>query len=291
MAEGVKHDYHLVNPSPWPLVGSVAATLMALGGVAWMKGLLGVPKHDPWLFFLGLFGVLMTMALWWSDVVKEANEGDHTPVVSIGLRYGMILFIASEVMFFVAWFWIFFEMALFHHHRTVSSIEEVRAAWAHWPPQGVETVPAWHLPLVNTLTLLLSGTTVTWAHHALQQGDRKGAKIGLALTIVLGIMFTSVQAYEYHHIIEHKYFFNAEATNAGLYGSSFFMATGFHGFHVLIGTLFLIVCLGRLMAGGFTPQKHFGFEAAAWYWHFVDVVWLFLFAFIYVIFGAHTGAG
>ncbi|MDB5446216.1 MAG: coxC [Phenylobacterium sp.] len=289
MAEGVKHDYHLVNPSPWPLVGSVAATLMALGGVAWMKGLLGVPQHNPWLFFLGLFGVLVTMALWWSDVVKEANEGDHTPVVSIGLRYGMILFIASEVMFFVAWFWVFFEMALFHHHRTLSSIDEVRTAWAQWPPHGVETVPAWHLPLVNTLTLLLSGTTVTWAHHALQQGDRKGAKIGLALTIVLGIMFTSVQAYEYHHIIEHKYFFNAEATNAGLYGSSFFMATGFHGFHVLIGTLFLIVCLARLMAGGFTPQKHFGFEAAAWYWHFVDVVWLFLFAFIYVIFGASGG--
>jgi cytochrome c oxidase subunit 3 len=288
MAEGVKHDYHLVNPSPWPLVGSVAATAMAMGGVAWMKGLFGIAKGDPWLFYAGLFGVLCTMALWWSDVVKEANQGDHTPVVSIGLRYGMILFIVSEVMFFVAWFWIFFEMALFHHHRTLSSIDEVRSAWVAWPPKGVETVPAWHLPLVNTLTLLLSGTTVTWAHHALQQGDRKSAKIGLALTVLLGILFTSIQAFEYHHILEHKYFFSEEAANAGLYGSSFFMATGFHGFHVLIGTIFLIVCLGRLMAGGFTPQKHFGFEAAAWYWHFVDVVWLFLFAFIYVIFGVHS---
>ncbi len=287
---GVKHDYHLVNPSWWPLVGSVAAVVLTMGGVVWMKGLFGLPKHTTWVLLLGLLMVLGTMFAWWADVVKEANAGDHTPVVSIGLRYGMILFIASEVMFFVAWFWIFFEMALFHHHRTLSSIEEVRNAWATWPPHGVETVPAWNLPLVNTLTLLLSGTTVTWAHHALQSGDRKGAKIGLLLTILLGVLFTSIQAYEYNHILEHKYFFSEEAANAGLYGSAFFMATGFHGFHVLIGTLFLIVCLIRLMNGGFTPQKHFGFEAAAWYWHFVDVVWLFLFAFIYVIFGAHGGA-
>jgi cytochrome c oxidase subunit 3 len=289
MAEGVKHDYHLVNPSPWPLVGSISATVMALGGVAWMKGLFGLPAHTSWLFFTGLSGVLFTMIAWWRDVVNEANAGDHTPVVSIGLRYGMILFIASEVMFFVAWFWIFFEMALFHHHRTLSSIEEVRTAWANWPPHGVETVPAFQLPLVNTLTLLLSGTTVTWAHHALQVGDRKGARNGLILTVLLGIMFTSIQAYEYSHIFQHKYFFSEEAANAGLYGSSFIMATGFHGFHVLIGTIFLTVCLIRLLGGGFTPQKHFGFEAAAWYWHFVDVVWLFLFAFVYVIFGAAGG--
>ena len=287
--DGVKHDYHLVNPSPWPLVGSIAATVMALGGVVWMKGLFGLDKGNPLVFFAGLAGVLYTMIGWWSDVVKEANRGDHTPVVSIGLRYGMIMFIASEVMFFVAWFWIFFEMALFHGHRTISSIEEVRTAWASWPPHGVETVPAWNLPLVNTLTLLLSGTTVTWAHHALQTGDRKGAKIGLVLTILLGVLFTSIQAYEYHHILEHKYFFNEAAANSGLYGSSFFMATGFHGFHVLIGTIFLTVCLLRLLGKGFTPKQHFGFEAAAWYWHFVDVVWLFLFAFIYVIFGATGG--
>ena len=289
MAQGVKHDYHMVIPSPWPLVASISATVMALGGVTWMKGLFGLPKGTSWLFFLGLAGVLYTMFGWWRDVVKEANEGDHTPVVSIGLRYGMILFIASEVMFFVAWFWMFFEMALFHQHRTLSPIEEVRTAWATWPPHGVETVAAWHLPLVNTLTLLLSGTTVTWAHHALQQGDRKGAKLGLLLTILLGVLFTSIQVFEYSHILEHKYFFNTEAANSGLYGSTFFMATGFHGFHVLIGTIFLTVCLLRLLNGAFTPQKHFGFEAAAWYWHFVDVVWLFLFAFIYVIFGTHAG--
>ena len=242
------------------------------------------------LFYAGLAGVLFTMLVWWRDVVMEANQGDHTPVVSIGLRYGMVLFIASEVMFFVAWFWMFFEMALFHHVRAGSAIEEVKAAWATWPPHGIETVPAFQLPLVNTLTLLLSGTTVTWAHHALQSGDRQGAKVGLFLTICLGALFTSIQAFEYNHILEHHYFFGGEgATNSGLYGSTFFMATGFHGFHVLIGTIFLAVCLARLLGNGFTPQKHFGFEAAAWYWHFVDVVWLFLFAFIYVIFGAHGG--
>ena len=194
----------------------------------------------------------------------------------------MILFIASEVMFFVAWFWIFFEMALFHHVRTFSPIDDVANAWKTWPPKGVETVSPWHLPLVNTLTLLLSGTTVTWAHHALQVGDRKGAKIGLLLTIVLGVLFTTIQAYEYHHILTEQLFYSPDAVNSGLYGSAFFMATGFHGFHVVIGTIFLSVCLIRLLGGGFTPTKHFGFEAAAWYWHFVDVVWLFLFAFIYV---------
>jgi cytochrome c oxidase subunit 3 len=282
---GVKHDYHLVNPSPWPLLGSLFAAVMAVGGVVWMKGLFGLEKHTLWLFLLGLAGVLYTMLGWWMEVIKEANAGDHTPVVSLHLRYGMILFIASEVMFFVAWFWIFFEMALFHGHRTVSGIDEVRAAWATWPPKGVETVSPWHLPLVNTLTLLLSGTTVTWAHHALQVGDRKGAKIALILTVLLGLIFTSIQAYEYSHIVSENLFFSPEASAAGLYGSSFFMATGFHGFHVIIGTIFLAVCLLRLINGAFTPKQHFGFEAAAWYWHFVDVVWLFLFAFIYVIFG------
>jgi len=289
-AGDVKHDYHLVNPSPWPLVGSLAACVMAVGAVIAMKGLFGLPKGNLAIFIAGLAGVILTMAAWWRDVTIEANQGDHTPVVSIGLRYGMIMFIASEVMFFVAWFWIFFEMALFHEFRTQSGIEEVRAAWATWPPKGIETVPAWNLPLLNTLILLLSGTTVTWAHHALQTGDRRAAKIGLLLTIILGAVFTAVQVYEYHHILQHKYFFGGEgAENSGLYGSAFFMATGFHGFHVLIGTIFLIVCLARLMGGGFTTKQHFGFEAAAWYWHFVDVVWLFLFAFIYVVFGASAG--
>jgi cytochrome c oxidase subunit 3 len=287
MAHGaVKHDYHILPPSPWPFVGSASATIMAIGLIAWIKGgVFGIEKGQWWLFATGFAGVLYTMFGWWRDVVKEANAGDHTPVVSIGLRYGMVLFIASEVMFFVAWFWIFFEMALFHHHRTLSGIEEVRAAWATWPPAGVETVSPWHLPLVNTLTLLLSGTTITWSHHALQQGDRKGAKWGLILTILLGALFTTIQVYEYAHINHEQLFYSEAAANSGLYGSTFFLATGFHGFHVFVGTLFLIVCLIRLMNGAFTPKQHFGFEAAAWYWHFVDVVWLFLFAFVYVIFG------
>ena len=287
--DAVKHDYHLVSPSTWPLVGSIAGLVLAFGIVTDMKGLFGLPKGTWWLLAVGLLGVVYTMIGWWSDVIAEARKGDHTPVVSIGLRYGMILFIVSEVMFFVAWFWMFFEMALFHHGRTFSGLEEVRAAWSVWPPKGVETLDPWHFPLINTLTLLTSGTTVTWAHHAIQTGDKKGAKIALILTILLGMLFTSIQAYEYREIITEHLFFNPVAASSGLYGSSFFMATGFHGFHVLIGTIFLIVCLIRLYAGQFTPKQHFGFEAAAWYWHFVDVVWLFLFAFIYVIFRGHAG--
>ena len=283
----VHHDYHLVKPSPWPLIGSISAVVWALGMVTWMKGLFGLPKGTPYVVILGVAGILYTMIGWWADVIKEAKEGDHTPVVSLGLRYGMILFITSEVMFFVAWFWIFFEMALFHHARTLSPIEEVRNAWANWPPKGVETLDPWHFPLINTLTLLTSGTTITWSHHALQQGDRRSARIGLILTVMLGVMFSCIQAYEYREIITEKLFFNEAAQSSGLYGSSFFMATGFHGFHVMIGSIFLMVCLGRLMVGQFTPRQHFGFEAAAWYWHFVDVVWLFLFAFIYVVFQGH----
>ncbi len=286
----VHHDYHLVKPSPWPLIGSISAAIMAIGLVMVLKGLFGMPKGTWYVFAAGALGVVYTMVGWWADVIKEANEGDHTPVVSLGLRYGMILFIASEVMFFVAWFWIFFEMALFHHARTLSAIEEVRNAWAAWPPKGVESLDPWHFPLINTLLLLTSGTTVTWAHHALLHGDRKDARNGLILTIVLGVLFSCVQAYEYREIITEKLFFSEASANSGLYGSSFFMATGFHGFHVMVGSIFLLICLARLAAGQFTPRQHFGFEAAAWYWHFVDVVWLFLFAFIYVVFQGHPAS-
>jgi len=284
-----QHDYHLVNPSPWPLLSGITSVVMFVGAVVWMKGLFGLPSGTHWVFFAGLAGVLYTMFGWWSDVIKESKAGDHTPVVSIGLRYGMVLFIASEIMFFVGFFWMFFEMALWHEHRTlipeISGWADTAKAWSSWPPKGVEVLNPWHLPLLNTVTLLLSGCTVTWAHHALQVGDRKGAKLALGLTVALGILFTCVQAYEYYEILHENLFFNEEAQHSTLYGSIFFMATGFHGFHVLVGTLFLIVCLIRLLTGGFTPQKHFGFEAAAWYWHFVDVVWLFLFAFVYVAFG------
>ncbi|WP_298163555.1 cytochrome c oxidase subunit 3 [Brevundimonas sp.] len=283
------HDYHLVDPSPYPLVASIATTVMMVGAVAWMKGLFGLEEGTSWLFFAGLAGVLYSAFGWWSDVIKESHRGDHTPVVSIGLRYGMVLFIASEVMFFAAFFWMFFEMAVFNEARAhipeISNWADTAAAWSTWPPKGIEVLDPWQLPLLNTVILLLSGTTVTWAHHALQVGDRKGAQMGLIITVALGALFTGVQVYEYHHILHEHLFFNEEAVNSGLYGSIFFMATGFHGFHVLLGTIFLAVCLLRLLAGQMTPQKHFGFEAAAWYWHFVDVVWLFLFAFVYVTFG------
>jgi cytochrome c oxidase subunit III len=282
------HDYHLVDPSPYPLICSITVTVMMVGAVMWMKGLFGLPEGTSWLFFAGLAGTLYGMGAWWWDVIREGQKGDHTPVVSIGLRYGMTLFIASEIMFFAAFFWMFFEMALFNEARTnipeISSWAETAAAWSTWPPRGVETLDAWSLPLLNTVILLLSGTTVTWAHHALQVGDRNGARLGLIITVALGVLFTAVQAYEYYHIIHENLFFNDEAAGSGLYGSIFFMATGFHGFHVLVGTIFLAVCLLRLLAGQLRPEKHFGFEAAAWYWHFVDVVWLFLFAFVYVTF-------
>ena len=293
------HDYHLVNPSPWPLIASIATTIMMIGAVVWMKGI-APADGDPLaaallsegkaaLFFAGLAGVLLSAFGWWADVIKESRAGDHTPVVQIGLRYGMIMFIASEVMFFAAFFWMFFEMAVFNEARAqipeLANWAETAAAWSTWPPRGVETLDPWQLPLLNTVILLLSGTTVTWAHHALQVGDRSAARTGLIITVLLGILFTAVQVYEYQHILHEHLFFNEEAVNSGLYGSIFFMATGFHGFHVLLGTIFLAVCLLRLMAGQFTPQKHFGFEAAACYWHFVDVVWLFLFAFVYVTFG------
>jgi len=283
------HDYHLVDPSPWPLVASLATMIMLMGAVIWMKGLFGLPEGTKVVFFAGLAGVLYSMFGWWSDVIKEGQKGDHTPVVSIGLRYGMILFIASEIMFFASFFWMFFDMALFNESRAltpeIAAWADTAQSWTTWPPKGVELLDAWHLPLLNTVILLLSGTTVTWAHHAIQVGDRKAAIQGLAITVALGVLFTAVQAYEYHHIIHEHLFFNEEALNSGLYGSIFFMATGFHGFHVLIGTIFLAVCLLRLLIGQMSPQKHFGFEAAAWYWHFVDVVWLFLFAFVYVVFG------
>ena len=275
------HDYHLVAPSPWPLVGSVAAFFMAVGAIMWMKGLsVGGLKAGSVVFGAGTIGVLYTMIAWWTDVTREAQyEGYHTRVVQLSHRYGMILFIASEVMFFVAWFWAFFDASLFPGEAIEYS--RVEFTGGHWPPKGVEVLDPWHLPLLNTLILLTSGTTITWAHHALLENDRRGMKFGLILTIALGMVFTSVQAFEYAHA--------PFGFKESIYGATFFMATGFHGFHVIIGTIFLIVCLIRTYMGHFTPKQHLGFEFAAWYWHFVDVVWLFLFTTIYVwgSWGAH----
>ena len=279
-AHAKNHDYHIIDPSPWPFIGSVGALIMAIGGIVYMRSLgggtglelFGLDMSGPWIFLIGLLVVLYTMYGWWADTIDEAHAGDHTPVVSMHLRYGMIMFIASEVMFFVAWFWAFFDAALYPDE----AVQVARTAYTGgtWPPADIAVLDPLHLPLFNTVTLLLSGTTVTWAHHALLEGDRKGLIWGLVLTLVLGVIFTAVQVLEY-----------AQAPFAfkdSIYGATFFMATGFHGFHVLVGTIFLAVCLARALKGHFTPQQHFGFEAAAWYWHFVDVVWLFLFFAVYI---------
>jgi cytochrome c oxidase subunit III len=266
MAAHQNHDYHLVDPDPWPLIGAMGAFALFGGAVMWMH-------ENPYGKFVavgGLLVVLVTMVSWWTNTIREAHTGYHTPVVQLHLRYGMILFIASEVMFFLAWFWAFFDSSLFP--------SAAEAVGGQWPPKGIHVLDPWGFPLLNTMILLCSGTTVTWAHHSLIHGDREGLKLGLLLTILLGLVFTSIQAYEYIHApFDFK---------GNIYGATFFMATGFHGFHVIVGTIFLTVCLLRARRGDFTPRQHFGFEAAAWYWHFVDVVWLFLFVSIYVWGGA-----
>jgi cytochrome c oxidase subunit 3 len=279
MAGTKNHDYHILPPDIMPLIGSISALTFTTGMVLFM--------HPEWasgghlVVGLGLAGLIATFFGWFSKIVNEAQTGDHTPVVQLHLRYGMILFIASEVMFFVGWFWSWFDFALFPAPlEVVDGLttnlfgQEGAAAIAQFPPKGLEVLDAFDLPLLNTLILLCSGTTVTWAHHSLIHGDRDGLKKGLWLTIALGVLFTCIQAYEYSHA--------PFGFGGNTYGSAFYMATGFHGFHVLVGTIFLIVCLFRAYKGHFTPQQHFGFEAAAWYWHFVDVVWLFLFVVVYI---------
>ena len=270
MAGAKNHDYPILPPDIWPLIGSISALTFTSGMVLFMHSDPGEIGETSWRLVLGLgvAGLIATFFSWFSNIVREAQSGDHTPVVQLHLRYGMILFIASEVMFFVGWFWSWFDFALFPNALT-------EVVGGQFPPKAIEAVmDPFDLPLLNTLILLCSGTTVTWAHHSLIHGDREGLKKGLWLTVLLGVLFTSIQAYEYAHAP----FPFGENT----YGSAFYMATGFHGFHVLVGTIFLIVCLVRTYKGHFTPQQHFGFEAAAWYWHFVDVVWLFLFIVVYI---------
>jgi cytochrome c oxidase subunit 3 len=278
--QGHSHGYHLVDPSPWPAVGALAAFLLTFGVVLYLHPDMLGENSEPMLTSLGALvfapGILLvvyTMFVWWRDVIREAEiEGHHSPVVQLGLRYGMALFICSEVMFFVAFFWAFFESSLYPKELP-HDLLAAGFAGGVWPPVGVETFDPFDLPFMNTLILLLSGATVTWAHHALREGNRDGLIKGLGITILLGLLFTGVQAYEYSHA--------AFAFSDGIYSSTFYMATGFHGFHVIVGTTFLIVCYFRARKGHFTPEQHFGFEAAAWYWHFVDVVWLFLFCAVY----------
>nr|ARH53914.1 cytochrome c oxidase subunit 3 [Limonius minutus] len=258
MSSHKNHPYHLVDVSPWPILGALSAMTMMMGLIKWFH------MYDVSLFMLGFINTLLVMYQWWRDITREGTfQGLHTSAVAFGLRWGMILFITSEILFFVSFFWSFF------HGSLAPSIE----LGMIWPPKGIVTFNPIQIPLLNTLILISSGITVTWAHHSLMENDYKQSIYGLGLTVVLGIYFTMLQAYEY---IEAAF-----SIADSVYGSSFFMATGFHGLHVIIGTIFLMICLLRQMFNHFSPLHHFGFEAAAWYWHFVDVVWLFLYVTIY----------
>lgn len=267
MSGAQEHEYHLVNPSPWPVVAATATLALTTGLALFM--------HDKpsglIILLLGALFLIFIAGLWWRDVVREGRfDKAHTKVVRAGLRFGMALFILSEVMFFFAFFWAFFKAWL----DPVAILEgNWPVADGVWPPQGIKPFDPWDVPFLNTLILLLSGTTVTWAHHALMTGNKKDLITGLAWTVFLGICFTSLQAFEYAHA--------AFGFKDGIYSSTFYMATGFHGAHVIIGTTFLFVCLLRARAGHFNTEHHLGFEFAAWYWHFVDVVWLFLFVNVY----------
>jgi heme/copper-type cytochrome/quinol oxidase subunit 3 len=255
-----KHPFHLVDPSPWPLRRSTAAFVLRTGAVRYRHNYAG----GGFVRTLGLCRVLATRAVWFRDVIREGTyEGQHTAVVQLGLRFGRMLFMLSEVRFFLAFFWAFFWAAL-------APTPEMGSVW---PPKGMEVLDAWGMPFLNTAILLTSGASVTWAHHARVAGRRDEALRALFVTVGLAVIFTALQGYEYVH---------ASFTMAdSVYGSTFYRATGFHGFHVRMGTAFLTVCLVRLRNYHFTREHHFGFEAAAWYWHFVDVVWLFLFVSIY----------
>lgn len=275
---GKPHPYHLVKPSIWPLIGALAGGLLATGAVMFFHevkfaginvGLKGI--------ILGFIAVLVVMFFWWKDCMHEGMvEKAHSPITKIGFRYGMMLFISSEVMFFVAFFWAYFDAALYTDQAQMYA--RVEHTGGHWPPNNggevqIEPVPAMELPFMMTMILLLSGCTVTWAHHAILEGHKKEFTRALGITVLLGIAFLCFQVYEYAHT--HFGF------TQGIFPSTFFMATGFHGFHVLIGTIFLAVCYLRSRKGHYEQDNHFSFEAAAWYWHFVDVVWLFLFIAVY----------
>jgi len=254
------HSYHLVTASPWPFLTSLTIFSLVIGLVMYM--------HDySQGFFLLEYGILASVVcatLWWRDVVREGTFlGDHTNLVQHGLKLGFLLFIISEVMFFFSFFWAFFH----------SSLAPSEVLGSIWPPEGIRTFDPWKVPLLNTYILLLSGVMVTAAHHYILTGDQPESLDYLGLTLFLAVLFTCVQGWEY--------LTGAFSINDGVYGSTFFLLTGFHGLHVIVGTLFLTVCFARLWKRHYSQTHHLGFEAAAWYWHFVDVVWLFLFVTVY----------
>ena len=254
----LRQPFHLVEYRPWPLTGSLGAFILTIGIAAWFHG------HSLLCLLFGLSIIIMTIIQWWRDVIREATyQGFHTSYVAKGLRWGIILFIASEVLFFFAFFWAFF-------HRRLAPTPELGCSW---PPIGVNPLNPFSIPLLNTAVLLASGVTVTWAHHRIMEANYTQSAQRLLLTITLGIYFTILQAAEYKD--------TSFSIADRVYGSSFFVATGFHGLHVLIGSSFLLICLLRALLNQYSSSHHFGFEAAAWYWHFVDVVWIFLYMCIY----------
>ena len=253
-----KHPFHIVDYRPWPLTGSVGRLCLVGGMASWIN------KFENSLIKLGLILILLTIIQWWRDVTRESTfQGKHTEKVENGMRMGIVLFISSEVFFFVAFFWAFF------HSSLRPNIELGRV----WPPLGIRAINPFDVPLLNTTILLSRGATITWAHMALIEDKWIEGLIRLWTTVVLGVYFTVLQAIEY--------VISSFSVADRVYGSTFFVATGFHGLHVIIGTTFIAVMLYRHTFFHFTSGHHFGFEARAWYWHFVDVVWLFLFICIY----------
>nr|YP_010946315.1 cytochrome c oxidase subunit III [Allacta bruna]WGO57033.1 cytochrome c oxidase subunit III [Allacta bruna] len=252
------HPFHMVNQSPWPLTSAFGAMIIMLGMIKWFH------QHNQNLLLMGLMITMLTMIQWWRDIIREGTyQGMHTKLVTSGLRWGMILFIISEIFFFISFFWAFF-------HSSLTPTIDIGSIW---PPKGILPFNPLQIPLLNTTILLSSGVTITWSHHSLMENNYNQTLQGLFFTVTMGIYFTMLQMYEY---------FQSPFTIAdSIYGSSFFMATGFHGLHVIIGTMFLITCMLRHISLHFSSNHHFGFEAAAWYWHFVDVIWLFLYISIY----------
>nr|WAP91513.1 cytochrome c oxidase subunit III [Grimpoteuthis sp.] len=253
-----RNPFHLVEFSPWPLTGSMSALFLTLGLSSWLH------NYGIILIFFAFLLMFLTMFQWWRDIIRESTfQGLHTLKVTLGLRWGMILFIISEICFFFAFFWAYF-------HSSLAPAMEIGACW---PPLYISPLNPFQIPLLNTAILLSSGVTVTWAHHSLINSNLTQAIQSMTMTIILGFYFTILQAMEYNE--------SSFSISDSIYGSTFFVSTGFHGLHVIIGSIFLLMCLIRIILNHFSSSHHFGFEAAAWYWHFVDVVWLFLYTCIY----------
>lgn len=258
MSNFLRHPYHLVDESPWPLMCALGGLVVTRGIIKWFCW------SDIYLILAGIIILIFRSMQWWRDIACEATlQGCHSGVVELGMRWGIILFIVSEIFFFLSFFWAFFH----------ASLRPRESLGVFWPPSGVSPFDCFKVPLLNTLILLSSGVSVTWAHHAIIERNFIRSKVGLWATIILGVYFTGIQGLEYME--------SSFSISDGSYGCTFFLATGFHGLHVLVGTLFLMVTAVRHSRSRFRSTRHFGFEAASWYWHFVDVVWLFLFVRIY----------